>query len=495
MPPAMSLRTHNSSLESAFDWLKKNAPHIKIKKWGGAKSKKSIFVDTNRDKEFERTFFDLQTKLKRDPNVFFDITPEEKMEKIKDTNLKNIGREFLFSGPEGSEIAKSGMIERYGESNPALVPESLEKKKQTNMVKYGHENPASSDSVKEKIAATNVSKYGASSPLNNSEIKSEIRERKIASGTIATVYGSTLKEYAEDLGVHYSGLNRHYRTFGQEFVKNFCPDHSSIEQVIASILQRADVQFEWNKYIGGKVGEYRPDFLVPSHRLVIECDGLYWHSEDVLAGRGIDGRKYHLQKKEFFRGQGLTPLFFREDEIRDKTKIVESIILNKLGQSKKIYARKCKVVEVSRGDSKEFFEQNHLMGDGSGKCIGLQSEGELVSCLSFKFKSKKDKEIEISRFCNISGTTVIGGFSKCISKILQTEHISKIVSFVDERYGDGSSLQKLGWKMISCHPSFKWTNNKKTFHRMKWPGNSGYEHSMKKIWDCGQSKWEFDNGK
>jgi hypothetical protein len=61
-------------------------------------------------------------------------------------------------------------------------------------------------------------------------------------------------------------------------------------------------------------------------------------------------------------------------------------------------------------------------------------------------------------------------------------------TFIDLRYGDGDYLQSFGFKELSCHTSFQWTDGLDTFHRMKFKGNSGYEAGLFKIWDCGQRK-------
>jgi hypothetical protein len=56
-------------------------------------------------------------------------------------------------------------------------------------------------------------------------------------------------------------------------------------------------------------------------------------------------------------------------------------------------------------------------------------------------------------------------------------------------------LGDLGFVQKSCHLSFKWTNTRYTYHRMKFPSNTGYEQGMNKIWDCGQAKWVKYAGK
>ena len=74
------------------------------------------------------------------------------------------------------------------------------------------------------------------------------------------------------------------------------------------------------------------------------------------------------------------------------------------------------------------------------------------------------------------------------------DHIKpdSITTFIDKRYGSGSYLSGLGFVYKHTYPSFKWTDGFESFHRLKFPGNSGYDQDLFKIWDCGQAKWILD---
>lgn len=128
------------------------------------------------------------------------------------------------------------------------------------------------------------------------------------------------------------------------------------------------------------------------------------------------------------------------------------------------------------------------MGTGSGKIYSLIHNGEDVSCMQVICKQNV---LEISRFCNRLDTIVVGGFSKLLKRAITDYQPQKVISFVDARYGNGHSLLNIGFKEISNYLSFKWTDFKHTFHRMKYRGNSGYDFGLRKIWDCGQKKFEL----
>ena len=178
------------------------------------------------------------------------------------------------------------------------------------------------------------------------------------------------------------------------------------------------------------------------------------------------------------------------NEIRNKQDIILAIILNKLGLNKKrIAARKC---EISRNRNNEFFENNHLMGLGRGEQKFLIYEDQPVIGIQYFRcfdKKVKKKVLKIDRLCSAPSITVMGGYSKLIAEFQEP-----ISSFVDLRYGTGEYLAKLGFKMISCNPSFKWVYGANTFHRslsIREPELVKVK-KMAKLWDCGQAHYFRD---
>src|SRR5690606_35308286 len=103
---------------------------------------------------------------------------------------------------------------------------------------------------------------------------------------------------------------------------------------------------------------------------------------------------YHQKKRQLYIENGYTPLFFRENEIYNKFDIVKSIINNKLGKSNRVYARKCKVVELDKNYAKEFFNNNHIMENGAGQTKGLEYNGEIVAAIQVKCRKKETQEYE-----------------------------------------------------------------------------------------------------
>jgi very-short-patch-repair endonuclease len=258
---------------------------------------------------------------------------------------------------------------------------------------------------------------------------------------------------------------------------------TSIERLMESILKENKIDHE----MFANVGNFKPDFLLSEKKLIIECDGLYWHSD---AHKKDD---YHQVKKETYKKEGFDTLFFRENEINDKTKIVESVIKNKLKLiSNRIYARKCEIMKLSRKESTQFFDENHLMGRGSGFGYALIYKGDIVCALQAKWKNRNDREMEVSRFCSKLDCSVVGGFSKLLDHAIWLNKPKTLFTFIDGRYGSGEYLRQFGFEKQKTYRSFSWTDGFKTLHRMSFPGNVGYKSGFFKIWDCGQTKWLMD---
>lgn len=351
--------------------------------------------------------------------------------------------------------------------NPFSKPEIQEKIKQTNLEKYGTEWQTQSDNFKEKTKRTCIEKYGVEYASQSENFQKRVLNSKINKGIVTVVEGKSLKEVAESKGYSYSHFIWLKNTYGIERALEYTGKYTNIEKIVSDILDKNKIVYNKEKY----VKNYRADFIIDN--IVIECDGLYWHSDIHLS------RSYHKNKRNHYIENGYFPLFFREDEILNKPHIIESIIKNKLGMSERVYARKTNIVQVDKKEAKQFLQDNHLMGPGSGTSYGLYYNNQLL--LLLQIKKIKDGH-EISRLCSKNGFNIVGGFSKLLKHI----NLDKIKTFVDLRYGSGDHLLDLGFKEVSNNLSFHWTDGNVRFHRMKFPGDSGYDLGLVKIWDCGQ---------
>lgn len=365
------------------------------------------------------------------------------------------------------------------------------KTKQTCLAKYNSETFFGSDSgkhsvkhsqskidkdkVKEQIRQTCLMKYGVDNPSKNTEIK-----RKIGLKNTKYVYNDkTINDYAEELGLAYSSFQQRVKKDGFEIAIKYTKCISSLELKLKQWFDDNNIKYNLHYYIDN----YICDFYLPDFNLLIEVDGLYWHSDLI-----IKDKFYHFNKQQYYNSKGYSSLFFREDEINNKWNIVISIIKNKLKLNSKIWARKCTVAEIDSTKASQFLDTNHLMGSGLGNSLGLVYNNELVAILQTKLR--KTGLYEVARFCTKNNASIVGGYSRLLSAFEQKYKPIELINFIDRRYGSGQYLTNFGFEQHKTYISFQWCKKNTTRHRMTFPANTGYDNGYAKIWDCGQTKYK-----
>lgn len=169
-----------------------------------------------------------------------------------------------------------------------------------------------------------------------------------------------------------------------------------------------------------------------------------------------------LDKIKELNEKKLKYLFVYSTEIRDKLNIIRSMINNKLGKNKtKIFARKCKIKEISTEQSKLFLINNHLQGySGSLYKLGLFYNEELVCLVTIGSpRYNKKYKWEIIRFATKCDYTVTGGFSKLITYFKNT-YKGSIITYADKRYSSGNTYSLNGFKYLQdSRPNYFYTKD------------------------------------
>lgn len=242
------------------------------------------------------------------------------------------------------------------------------------------------------------------------------------------------------------------------------------------------------------------DIYIPEHKIAIEFNGIYWHTEKY----GKD-RKYHLNKTIECENKNIQLIHIFEDEWTEKKEIVKSIILSKLGKlPNRLYARKCEIKLLDSKICNNFLNDNHLQGScNSSIKLGLFYNNELVSCMTFgKRKITGKSTFELLRFCNKLNYFIIGGASKLFKYFLNNYNTNCITTYADRRYSNSNFYEQLGFEFShNSNPSY-WYFKEKREHRSKYmkhklskllddfdPNKTEYQNMLvngyTKIWDCG----------
>ena len=247
------------------------------------------------------------------------------------------------------------------------------------------------------------------------------------------------------------------------------------------------------------------DLYSEKHKLAIEVNGLYWHSDKFRE------KNYHLNKTLECLNDNVNLLQFWDSEINEKPDIVKSMISSRLDLNQKIYARKCVIKEVSSKESKQFQNDNHIQGSTvSSINYGLYYKNELVALMTFaKSRFNKKYDWELVRYCNKLNLTIVGGASKLFNWFLKNNDGS-IISYANRRYSNGNLYHLLNFKLIdSTKPNYMYFRNNVLLSRVKCQKhklsklldnfdeklsekenmkNNGYD----RIYDCGNHVFVFE---
>lgn len=466
-------------------------------------------------------------------NVFEN---ENVKDKSKVTNLKKYGSEYFFGSDEGKDKIRNSNLRKYGVQNPLMCDHIKKRIKTTVRKKYGVDNVFSSSEVQNKIKSTNLKKYGTEYPIQNDVIK-----EKIMTSSKLKNYNSVVDRITEltniiplfnEVGYVNTDRNNMYsfkcNTCNTEFEDHIDGGHlprclichpkingnSLIEREIVDYIQSIindDIIVNDRSVLNGK----EIDIYIPSKKIAIEFNGLYWHSE-LNGGRN---KKYHINKTLECENKGIQLIHIFEDEWISKPKLLKKklkYILN-CDTNKSIYARKCEINIID--DCKSFLEFNHIQGNCPSKIkLGAFIDNELIAVMTFNNlrtslgnKITNKDEYELLRFA--TSRKIVGIGSKLISFFIKKYNPFRIITFADRRYSIGSLYDKMNFKYVGISPPNYWyfkIGYLKRYHRYNFAKHTlkyklknfdknisewqnmqinGYD----RIWDCGNLKYEFIN--
>lgn len=287
-----------------------------------------------------------------------------------------------------------------------------------------------------------------------------------------------------------------------------CSKPSKKEDELVEFLKGSfQLKQSYKKLLEGK----ELDIYIPSKKVAIEFDGLYWHSDKFKPD------SYHLDKTKLCKTKGVDLIHIFEDEWDFKSDIVKSRLQNILGNTpNRVYARKTEVREVSTKEKSKFLDDNHIQGKvGSKVNLGLYFKGDLVAIMTFGKLRKnlgqnhKEGHWELLRFCNKLNTTVIGGASKLLSYFKKNYDWREIISYADRRWSKGQLYEQLGFKKVSetkpnyfyigikklkRSPRYKYRKSelvKQGFSKDDTERSIMKSRGYKRIYDCGTLKYKL----
>ena len=257
------------------------------------------------------------------------------------------------------------------------------------------------------------------------------------------------------------------------------------------------------------------DIYIPSKKLGIEYNGLFWHSE---YNEHIS-KNSHLIKTERCEKQGIHLIQIFGDEYSEKREIILSKINHLLGidydKLKKIQARKCEIKHINWDVASNFENKFHIQGSAVATVyLGAFYDEELVAVMTF-VKEKKNIYC-LNRFASNYNYICQGVASKMFKYFLKEYNPIEVKSFADRRYSkiDNNMYNKIGFKFDkTIRPDYRYIYKNKPslgrFHKFNFRKQvlhkkyglplSMTENEMTKqlgygkIYDCGLIKYIWRN--
>ena len=495
------------------------------------------------------------------------------VDKIKETNLQKYGAEWYTQTDEYKESVKQTCQEKYGVDHHLQAREVIDKRTSTIKEKYGVDNVFQAEAIKDKSKQTNLQKYGVEYAIQSPEIIARIRERNIekygvshpmmlkefqdkAIATNEEKYGR--KAYTQQhiiniqhwyefidnprqyIQSHYADLPRIDQLASEFGVERTAIDEylnrsdsfdcirrakSMMEELVIDAIKEADPSIKIVVRNRSIIYPYELDLYLPDFNFAIECDPTATHNSSVPDPWGSDPKlpSYHKMKTDMCEKVGISLLHIFGYDWAHKRDVIMSMIKNRLKlSSRTIYARKCKIVEVSGQDSIRFLNENHRQGAANSPVrLGLVYNDELVSLMTFgKMRGTigtgsedLDDCWELVRFCSTLNTSVVGGASKLFKGFIKEYSPQRVRSFSDRAHTTGNLYGTLGFKEVRrSSAGYVWVDvfNDRAYHRAnaqkqnikrflqdenidlnKTEREIMVEHGFVQVFDSGTITWEW----
>ena len=447
------------------------------------------------------------------------LASEEIRSKIKDKYKEKTGYEYPGQNPEVQKKAEETNLERYGVKRPLQNKDILEKMYQTNEEKYGFPIPTMNDAIYDKVKKTTKERYGAECYLQSDECEEKRKDALLKKYGIGIEVASqsrewlenrmsnpsmidnlmkfredpalyidstfqdgkvSLEELGENIGLNPNGLSSYIFKYNlQDHIKYV---YSKMEDEVYEFLQSLDLNTKIQRNTKRIITPYELDIYLPEYKFGIECNPTSTHNSSIYKNNFESDTppvspSYHKMKTDLCKEKDIFLFHIFGYDWIHKRSIIESMIKNILHKNdNKIYARNTEIKLVDSKESREFLILNHRQGPSNSPIrLGLYYNNKLISLMTFSHprstigKFNDNNSYELVRFCNMLGTSVVGGASKLFKYFLNTYNPSQIISFSDCAHTKGSLYQILGFKEIKkSEPGYVWVNyyTEKSYHRI-----------------------------
>lgn len=422
-------------------------------------------------------------------------------EKVKQTMMLRYGVENPAQHDDVKQRQQQTMLDRYSVTNASHSPLLMQKAKKTLFDNHRVEHPMQSEHIRHKVQRTCEQRYGVSNVSKNDQVRRKINrkhfERELyhilqqddADQQLLDIWHSEGIQWFHQMGVSADWILKTFKRLGVDFSNTTVP-----EKFIEDILIEHNVRY--CKHDRTLIKPQELDFYIPDYDLAIEVNGLAHHCELPVYSSGTGKPKqYHLTKTINCAEKNTKLLHITDAQILTKPDVVRSRLLQQLGHSNTIYARKTRIVELSNVEKRQFFSNVHIQGDASSQCAyALVHNDTVVAAMSFsRSRYNKNIQYELIRFANALNTTVVGGASRLFNHFLKMYNNPSVISYADRTWSpiqNRTLYEQIGFKHSHVTtPSYWYTNDYiTTHHRSKYQ-----KHKLKDLlrtFDRDQTEWQ-----
>ena len=205
---------------------------------------------------------------------------------------------------------------------------------------------------------------------------------------------------------------------------------------------------------------------VSSYSFIIETNSIKIHYVTVV---NFEEVSYRLLVQNLIAQYAFFVTIFEDQFNHAPSKIIERLNYHS-GKSIRIHGRNTQVEKIDKPTAFSFLEKNHsnvalkakynfALKDKNGQFVAVACFGQVIRMRSGSISS------ELIRFCNLSGTRVVGGLTKLISHFQKVFELDELMTYCDLEWSDGSNFTNLDFSKISTSAPTRFVINLNTWER------------------------------
>lgn len=408
---------------------------------------------------------------------------------------KNSSSKILIVCPKHGEFKQGAQNHLRGHGCPACFFDTQRKSK-VQFIKEAKQIHGTKYDYSKVIYKNNDSKVIITCP-EHGDFEQYVSSHLQGSGCSLCSYdiqrkskGQFIKEARKIHGSKYDYSKVNYTTNGSRVVIK-CKEHGEFEQTPGDhlrgrgcrscIIPESKPQKEIQAYIESlgvevksevKIAYNLYDIVDPERKIIVEYNGLWYHSSARLFNRA-----YHKGKRIRANKLGYRVIQIWGDEWSLRKEKIQNYLKDIFTKDAiSIGARKLEIKSISHIRATSFQNKHHIQGacnSKGGSHLGLYLKKRLIAQVSFY--SRKD-QIEIRRYTVRTGYKIPGGFQRLLSTY-RKEDDRPLITFCDLDKFEGNIYERAGFKRVKTTLNLTYTD-----HRIRYPRRQFMKKILLKRW-------------